>query len=58
MTGGDCIMVCFVIRSILLSKYYLCYEIKKNEMGRACDTYGVVVHSGFWCGNLRERASC
>jgi hypothetical protein len=29
--------------------------IEKNEMGRACSTYGGEVHTGIWWGNLRER---
>jgi hypothetical protein len=31
-------------------------QIEKNEMGRACSTYGGKrgVHTGFWCGDLRE----
>jgi len=28
------------LRSILLSKYYLSDQIKKNQMGRACSMYG------------------
>jgi hypothetical protein len=27
----------------------------KNEMGRACGTYGGEMCIGFWWGNLRER---
>jgi hypothetical protein len=30
-------------------------KIEKNEMGRACNTYGGEVCTGFWWGNLRER---
>jgi hypothetical protein len=32
-------------------------QIKKNEMGGACSTYGETgeVHTRFWWGNLRER---
>jgi len=32
-------------------------QIKKNEMSRACSTYGVEERCilGFWWGNLRER---
>jgi hypothetical protein len=31
-------------------------QIKKNEMGRACSTYGgEEEYSGFWWGNPRER---
>jgi len=30
-------------------------QIKKNEIGRACNTYGGEVYTGFWWGNLRER---
>jgi hypothetical protein len=29
-------------------------QIKKNEMGGACSTYGRE-HTGFWWGKLRER---
>ena len=32
-------------------------KIEKNEMGRACSTYGGSgeVYTGFWWGKLRER---
>jgi len=30
-------------------------QIKKNEMGRACLTYGGQVHTVFWWGSVRER---
>ena len=41
----------------LLTKYYSGDQIQKNEMGRACRTYGGRggVYVGFWWGNLRER---
>jgi hypothetical protein len=29
-------------------------EIKNNEMGEACGTFGRDVHTGFWWGDLRE----
>jgi hypothetical protein len=40
----------------MLTKYYSRDQIKKNEMGRACSTYGGKgeVHTGFWWGGLRE----
>jgi len=42
---------------VLLTKHYSGDQIEKNEMGGACSRYGVrgEVHTGFWCGNLRER---
>jgi hypothetical protein len=29
-------------------------QIKKNEVGGACSTYGGGVHIGFWWGDLRQ----
>jgi hypothetical protein len=40
--------------SVLLTEYHLGDQIKKNEMGRACNTYGKEVPTEFWWGNLRE----
>jgi hypothetical protein len=47
-----------ISRPVLLAKYYLGDEIKKNEMGGACSAYRgrEEVHSGFWWGNLRKSA--
>jgi hypothetical protein len=42
--------------SVLLTQYFACGKIKKNEMGWACGAYGEGrVCTGFWWGNLRER---
>jgi hypothetical protein len=30
-------------------------QIKKNDSGRACRTYGGQVHTVFWWGNVQER---
>jgi hypothetical protein len=39
-----------------LPSYYSGAEIKKNEMGGACSTYGEGRrHAGFWWGNLKEK---
>jgi len=37
-------------------KYFSCDQIKKNEMSRACSTYGrrKEVHAGVCWGNLRQ----
>jgi hypothetical protein len=45
-------------RSVLLNKYYPGDSNKKNVIGGACSAYGGAgeLHSGFWWGNLRERA--
>ena len=42
---------------VLLVKYYSGDQIKKNELGEACNTYGGVgeIHTGVWWRNLRER---
>ena len=42
VTGNeeDCIERNFKIRSLLFTKNYSAGQVKKNEMGRACDTYG------------------
>jgi hypothetical protein len=40
--------------SVLIIKYYSGEQIKKNEVGGACSTYGGGVHTGFWWGDLRE----
>jgi hypothetical protein len=38
------------------SNFFSCDTIEKNEIGRACSTYGDrEVYTGFWWGNLRER---
>jgi len=42
-----------------ITTYYSGNRIKKNMLGRARDTNcragGGGVHTGFWCGNLKER---
>jgi hypothetical protein len=40
-----------------LAKYHSADQIKKNEMGGACSTYGwrEYVHKALWWGDLRER---
>jgi hypothetical protein len=45
------------IWSILLIKYYSVYQIKKNWMGGACNTYGgrAKVYKLFWWGDIRNR---
>jgi hypothetical protein len=41
---------------VLLPKYYLFDQIKKNEMGGACGAYGRQERCRvFWWGNLKER---
>jgi hypothetical protein len=41
---------------VLLTNDYSGDQIEKNEMGRACSTYGGgVVYTEFWWENLRER---
>ena len=40
-------------QAVLLTKCYLSYQIKKDEMGRAFSTYKW--NTGFWWGNLKER---
>ena len=40
--------------SVLLTKYYLGYQIK-NELGGIQDTNGEEEHIGVWWGNLRWR---
>jgi hypothetical protein len=42
--------------SLLLTKFYLGNQIKKNGMGRTCSVYGGRggVRRGFWWENLRE----
>ena len=35
-------------------KYYSADQIKKNELGRACSTYGGKEHTWFSWGNLRK----
>jgi hypothetical protein len=41
---------------VIITKYYSGDQIKKNEMGGACNRYGGGdVNSGFWWGNQRER---
>ena len=42
-------MICTVQQILLVDR------IKKNEMGRACLTYGERVHTVFWWGSVRER---
>jgi hypothetical protein len=39
---------------VLLAKYYVGDQIKKNELGGACSTYREerCIHTGLWC---RER---
>jgi len=32
----------------------LANQIKKVEVGGACNAYGGEVHTGFWWGNVRE----
>jgi hypothetical protein len=39
----------------LRTKYYSRFQIKKTEMGGACDIRGGGVHAVFWCGNLRKK---
>jgi len=42
----------------IVEYFYLqhCEIFKKNEMGRACSTFGrCAVHTGFWWGNLLVR---
>jgi hypothetical protein len=39
---------------VLLAKYYHGYQLKGNEMGGECGTYGGEVRAGFWQGNLSE----
>jgi hypothetical protein len=42
--------------SVLLTKYYSCDEINKNEVGGVGGTYGrQEVYSELWWGNLKER---
>ena len=36
---GD-IAQCGVLWSVVLTKFYSSNKVKKNEMGRACGTYG------------------
>ena len=40
-----------------LATYYSGDQMKKNEMGGICGTYGrqEVKHTGFWLGDLREK---
>jgi len=46
-------MIC---ASVLLNKYYCGEQIKNNEMGGACSTYGGGnVQKRFGCRNPRER---
>ena len=33
-------------------------KIKKNNLGKVCETYGGEAHTGFWWGNLREKTTC
>ena len=39
---------------VLLTRYHSGDQINKNEMERACSTYGGEAHTGFWWRNLRE----
>jgi hypothetical protein len=41
---------------VLLVKYYSGYQIKKNEMGGACSTYGEgEIHTRVWWRNPRRK---
>jgi hypothetical protein len=46
----------FKYSNMYSSKYYSGNQIEKNEIGKACSTYGWKkgAHAGFWWGDLRE----
>jgi hypothetical protein len=50
--GGDCIRRSFMVCTL---RQVSGDQIKKNEMVGASGVYGGEVHTGYWCGNLRER---
>ena len=50
------------MRSFMICIIYQQYsseQIKKNEIGGSCSTYGCrgEVHTGFWRGDLREKST-